>query len=160
MKKKAISLVETAAGEVLHVGPISIRVLEDGSLTDNRLGAVEVSVPAYNAQTPLHVHRMHDETFLVLRGKLRFSTGEGHRDAGVGELMVVPVDAPHTFSNPFDEPAVFFNTFTPAYYVNYFRELSAMLGTGAVTPDKLLTMMARYATEPPCGAVVAVGSLA
>ncbi|HMA92902.1 MAG TPA: cupin domain-containing protein [Polyangiaceae bacterium] len=153
---KKISLVDTATEEILHIGPIAIRVLEDGSRTDNRLGVVEVSVPAHTAQTPLHAHRMHDETFLVLRGKVRFSVGDGHQDAAVGDLMVVPVHAPHTFSNPFDEPAVFLNTFTPAFYVNYFRELAAILGTAAATSDKLLAMMARYATEPCSG--VDVGS--
>ena len=31
---------------------------------------------------------------------------------------------------PFDEPAVFFNSFTPAFYVNYFRELEKLVAGG------------------------------
>ena len=29
-----------------------------------------------------------------------------------------------TFSNPTDQEAKFFNTFTPAFYINYFKLLS------------------------------------
>jgi hypothetical protein len=33
-----------------------VRVLEDGSHTDNRVGAVEIIVPPIKDQTPLHLH--------------------------------------------------------------------------------------------------------
>lgn len=53
---------------------------------------------------------MHDETFLVTKGVVRFhmhgSDGQSMTDAKVGDYVVVPVRAPHTFSNPFDEEAV------------------------------------------------------
>jgi len=61
--------------------------------------------------------------------------------------VVVPIDAPHTFANPFDEPAVFFNSFTPAFYVNYFRELEQLLG-GPPSREQITAVMARYATIP------------
>ena len=64
----------------------------------------------------------HEETFLVLAGRVRFHMIDGkHVDAGVGDLVVAPPRAPHTFSNPFDEEAKFFNTFTPAFYTQYFK---------------------------------------
>ena len=57
---------------------------------------------------------MHDETFLVTRGTVRFTTGKTDIDAKAGVYIVVPPRAVHTISNPFGEEAQFFNTFSPA----------------------------------------------
>jgi oxalate decarboxylase/phosphoglucose isomerase-like protein (cupin superfamily) len=62
---------------------------------------------------------MHDETFLITKGKVRFHTDKGDHDTAAGDYVVVPPKSIHSFSNPFDEPAEFLNTFTPAYYVDY-----------------------------------------
>ena len=62
---------------------------------------------------------MHDETFLVTKGTVRFHVPEAPGlepkvvDAKEGDYVVVPTRAPHTFSNETDEEARFFNTFTP-----------------------------------------------
>ena len=143
-----VNIVSDSAGETFQAGPIQIRVLEDGSRTDNRLGAVMITVPPKVDQIPPHLHRMHDETFLVISGKLRFSAGEDSYDVAAGSYVVVPIGAPHKFTNPFDEPAVFFNSFTPAYYVDYLREISRLETTGQISKEEILKIMARYATEP------------
>lgn len=70
-------------------------------------------------------------------------------DAALGDFLSVPVRAPHTFSNPFDEEAVFFNTYTPAFYINYFKLLGSMIEEGGqMTPERNLKAMANYATLP------------
>ena len=41
------------------------------------------------------------------------------------------------------------NTFTPDLYVQYFRDLRAMIEQGgALTPEATAAVMSRYATEP------------
>ena len=111
----AINLVTAGAGEIIRIGPVEVRVLEDGSRTDNRIGAVEITVPPGIPGPPQHIHRMHDETFLVTGGLVQFTVGNAKYDARTGHYVVVPIGEPHTFSNPSDEPAVFFNSFTPAW---------------------------------------------
>jgi quercetin dioxygenase-like cupin family protein len=143
-----VSIVSGSSGETLKAGPIQIRVLEDGSRTDNRLGAVMITIPPKVDQIPAHLHRMHDETFLVISGKLRFSAGKDSYDVAAGGYVVVPIGASHKFTNPFDEPAEVFNSFTPAYYVNYLREISRLETTGQINKEDILKIMARYATEP------------
>jgi mannose-6-phosphate isomerase-like protein (cupin superfamily) len=142
------NIVTEGVGEIIRLGPIVMRVLEDGSRTDNRFGAFEITVPPRIAGPPRHAHHMHDETFLILSGALRFTVGDEARDPRAGDYVVVPIDAPHTFANPFDEPAVFFNSFTPAYYVNYFRELQRLAAGGPPSPPQIAEVMARYATTP------------
>jgi mannose-6-phosphate isomerase-like protein (cupin superfamily) len=142
------NLTTASAGELLKVGPTRIRVLEDGSRTDNRIGVIASLLPVGVSGPRQHRHLMHDETFLITSGILRFTLGDTHRDANVGDYVVVPVGTPHTFANVSDEPVEFFGTFTPAYYVNYFRELAHLSAEGRSDPEEMLSLMLRYATIP------------
>jgi hypothetical protein len=45
MLMAAVDITAAGTGETIQVGPIRIRVLEDGSRTDNRIGAVEITAP-------------------------------------------------------------------------------------------------------------------
>ena len=91
---------------------------------------------------------MHYETFLITGGILRFTLGDIHWDAKVGDYIIVPVGVPHTFANVSSAPVEFFSTFTPAYYVNYFRELADLSAKGRLNPEENLSAMRRYATVP------------
>lgn len=52
----------------------------------------------------------HDETFYITKGTVRFHAKDGGRiDATVGDVIVVPTNAPHTFENISGEEAAFFN---------------------------------------------------
>jgi quercetin dioxygenase-like cupin family protein len=64
-----VNLAKRDTAEVLRVGPLTIRVLEDGSRTENRVGGVLLEVPAGKSGPPMHWHRFHDELFLVTKGK-------------------------------------------------------------------------------------------
>ena len=93
---------------------------------------------------------MHDETFLVTSGTIRFTTRNKHQDAKSGDYIVVPPLAPHTFANVSDEEATMYNSFTPAFYVNYFRwqRDEAERNGGVFTKEISAEAMARYATIP------------
>ncbi|KAF2455842.1 RmlC-like cupin domain-containing protein [Lineolata rhizophorae] len=144
-----VNFVPASAGEIIDLGAIKVRVMEDGSRTDNRIGAAEIVVPAGTPGPPPHWHEMHDETFLVTGGTLRFHVpGQGDIDAATGDYIVVPTRSPHTFSNPFEVEAKFFNTYTPAFYINYFKLLSILVkeGGGKMTPEVNERAMRGYAT--------------
>lgn len=99
---------------------------------------------------------MHDETFLVTKGTVRFHTTGLKEpqdiDAKVGDYVTVPIRAPHTFSNPFEEEARFFNTLTPAFYVNYFILMATMAEKeGRFTPEINKAAMSAFATIPVKG---------
>ncbi|HUC12966.1 MAG TPA: hypothetical protein VMS00_00805, partial [Acidimicrobiales bacterium] len=66
-----IHVVGPNDGEQSGGGPIRCRIIEDGSHTQHRLGLIEVVVPPGPASPPQHVHREHDEIFIVTQGKLR-----------------------------------------------------------------------------------------
>jgi hypothetical protein len=88
---------------------------------------------------------MHDETFLVTQGTVRFHAP----DNTIVDYVTVPIRAPHTFSNPFDVEAKFFNTFTPAFYIDYFKILAEVSKSDEkMSKEKNLEVMARFATMP------------
>ena len=144
-----VSVVAPDGGEAIQLGPIQMRILEDGRTTGHRLGVGEITIPPGTAGPPQHRHAQHDEGFYVASGTVRFTVGEKSYDAPARSLVMVPPGAPHTFANAGDEPAVLLNTFTPDLYVQYFRDLHDMIAAGQpVTGPALLEVMARYATEP------------
>ncbi|KAI9727603.1 MAG: hypothetical protein M1834_008043 [Cirrosporium novae-zelandiae] len=93
---------------------------------------------------------MHDEISLIAKGTVRFHIPrKPDPEAKMGDYVVVPIRAPHTFSNPGDEEARIFNTFTPAFYINYSKLLSSLAEEGKpVTPEMNREAMKGYATIP------------
>src|ERR1041384_5451181 len=124
-----VSVVGPHDGEVCEFGPARLRVLEDGANTAHRLGIAEVTLAPHSKGPLQHRHAEHDEGFYVVSGTARFTVGEKDYDAPPGTLVMVPPGAPHTFANPGDEPVVLLNTFTPDFYVQYFRDLKAALAS-------------------------------
>ena len=145
----SVRIVEPLEGEQSGGGPIRCRIIEDGSHTDHRLGLIEATVPPGPTGPPQHLHREHDETFVVTEGTLRFTCGADTVDAGTGTCVTVPAGTPHTFSNPFGEPAKFLCAMTPDLYIEYFRDLSALPVNeqGLLNPEDIGKTMAKYATE-------------
>ncbi|CAG8972987.1 hypothetical protein HYALB_00007833 [Hymenoscyphus albidus] len=145
-----INHVKRKQEEVIDLGPVQIYVLEDGKLTDNRLSLIRLTIQGKSKGPPLHWHRMHDEGFYVSKGTVRFHTEKGDVDANAGEFVMVPIKAVHSFSNPFDEPAEFLNTFTPAFYIDYLRMVGANMKSGMMMgAEKQKEIMAQFATFPP-----------
>jgi mannose-6-phosphate isomerase-like protein (cupin superfamily) len=143
-----VSVVGPDGGEQIHLGPVRMRILEDGSSTSHRLGISESVLPPQTPGPPQHRHARHDEGFYIVSGTAVFTVGDTDYEASAGTLVMVPPGAPHSFANPGDEPVVMISTFTPDLYVQYFRDMSAMFQNGTMTPLTQLEVMRRYATEP------------
>jgi len=63
-----VKLYRKEETETLRIGPMTIRVYEDGSLTENRVSGVLLEVPAGKSGPPMHWHRFHDELFFMTKG--------------------------------------------------------------------------------------------
>lgn len=145
----SVHLATPDTAEVIDFGWETIRVLEDGSHTGRRLGLVECSLAPGSPGPPQHIHREHDETFFVLSGAVRFTSGSDYLDVPAGDLVTAPIGTPHTFSNPDpNQPAIILCTITPERYVNFFRELGALpRDSEGSYPSAIADVMSRYATE-------------
>ncbi|WP_336605991.1 cupin domain-containing protein [Streptomyces sp. BA2] len=145
----SVSVVGPDDGETIVLGTTRLRALDDGSNTGHRIGLAESVLAPHTPGPPQHRHAQHDEGFYVVSGTVRFTVGETNHDATAGTLVMVPPGAPHTFTNTTGQPAVMVSTFTPDLYVQYFRDLRAMIADGqALPPEATAQVMSRYATEP------------
>ena len=143
-----MSIVGPDGGESIQLGPTRMRILEDGSTTNHRLGIGEITLAPHTDGPPQHRHARHDEGFYVVSGLARFTVGTESYDAPAGTLVMLPPGAPHTFANPTDGTTVLLNTFTPDLYVQYFRDLRQMIADGHdLDETALIDAMRRYATE-------------
>ncbi len=148
----SISISGPLDGEPVDLGTTKMRIIHDGNTTGGRLGITVATLAPHTDGPPQHLHRRHDEGFYVISGTVRFTSGNDTHDAPAGSLVVVPPQVPHTFANPGDEPMVLLSTFTPSFYIQYFRDLAEMIATGRpVTPESAGEIMARYSTEPVAG---------
>jgi quercetin dioxygenase-like cupin family protein len=137
--------------ETFQAAGCTFRVLDGGEATGSRIGVVQCDlVPGWGGP-PQHVHREHDETFFVVSGAVRFTSGGDAVVAEAGRLVTAPIGAPHTFANADESaPAVVLCTVAPERYLDYFRELVTLSSgaDGPLNPQDVLALMARYATEP------------
>ncbi len=146
-----VRLTAPGSGESFQAGPVGFRVLEDGTAVNGRIGVVECSLAPGWPGPPQHIHRAHDETFYVVTGTVRFTSGTDTLLAPAGSLVTAPIGEPHTFANADDdEPALLLCTVTPEKYIGYFRELAGLRpgSDGVLDPAQVLAVMQRYATDP------------
>ncbi len=145
-----LSIVGPTDGEVIPLGSIQMRILEDGHTTNHRLGIGEITLAPHTEGPLQHRHAQHDEGFYVVAGTARFTVGDTTYEAPSGTLVMVPPGVPHTFANPSDQPVIILNTFTPDLYVQYFRDLRDLSAKNGqpLTPEASAQVMRRYATSP------------
>ncbi len=62
---------------------------------------------------PLHLHRLDDEAWVVLEGRLGFRVGDEERVIAAGDSLLVPRGTPHSYWNPGTEPARYLLVMTP-----------------------------------------------
>src|SRR2546428_8077213 len=113
----SIYVVGPNDGEQSGGGPIRVRIIEDGSHTGHRLGLIEATVPPGPAMPPQHVHRDHDEVFIVTEGKLRFTAGAENVDVEAGSCVIMPAAPPPPLSNPLHAPARVLRALTPPPHI-------------------------------------------
>ncbi len=137
--------------ETLSIPGNTFTIIEDGEATAGRIGVVECELKPGWLGPPQHTHKQHDETFYVLEGTVRFTTGERSFVLSAGESTTIPLGTPHTFGNASDDDrARLLGTVSPARYIKYFRELSSIptSAEGRLDPATVRDLMDDYDTEP------------
>ena len=61
-----VAIIGPEGGDAIQLGPILMRILEDGSTTGHRLGVGEITLPPHTDGPPQHRHARHDEGFYVV----------------------------------------------------------------------------------------------
>lgn len=124
-----------------------------GADTLGRLTVLEGRMAPQLPGPPAHVHDDHDETFVVLEGRMRFRVGERFYTAVPGETVFASRGIAHGFGNPFDEPARYVVILTPSGYEDYFSKVAEHVARTGAVPDahQMQELLAQHQTvlAPP-----------
>ena len=120
--------------------------------TDGQLSIIEVTVPEGYA-TPSHLHRIEDETFVVLDGELTFTIGDRTVSATAGDVLFGPRNIPHHFRVD-RGPARLLYALTPGGFEGFVRETGERATSRTLPPpdvlpdfDRVGRIAARYGNE-------------
>jgi len=123
--------------------PFVGRLQASGAITGGALEVIEYTGPA---APPPHVHKDHDEVFIVLNGTFRFIVGDADTDAPHGSVILVPRGSSHGFTMGPGSSALLL--VVPSGLEDYFRELGAGLAEGRTGEEIRASLAGRYDAYP------------
>ncbi len=141
-------------GEIIQIGQVGIRFLQEASDTNGSLAMFEFTVPV-GGKVPLpHYHKHYDETVYGVEGVLTFTVEGKAMEIGPGQSCFVPRGAVHGFKNLGQTNVIALAIITPGLLgPDFFREMAAVLNAGGPPDlDKLKTVLSKHglvASLPP-----------
>jgi quercetin dioxygenase-like cupin family protein len=133
----------TAPEELMFLGS-RVRILTDGEATDGRMALLDMIDVPPGHMPPLHVHRTHDEGFLLLDGELTLFLPDGERvELAQGDFFLAPRGVPHTYKVGV-APARWLVTSSPAGFERFVADVAAL---PAPDPDRLTAVAAEHDIE-------------
>lgn len=141
MPKLSPFLLDNAGGEVLNVVGDYVRILADGTCTNNQCVVFE-EIAQPGGGPPLHTHDLEDEFFFVIEGTVKFSVDGKESIVGPGGFVCATRGSIHTFKNIGATPSRMIISCTPAGLEIPFRE-AARLPESELTPERLTEIFGR-----------------
>jgi mannose-6-phosphate isomerase-like protein (cupin superfamily) len=135
------------------LGSIGVRFMVGGAEAGGQFSLVEHPMSPRALAAPLHIHTREDEYSFVLEGRMGALLGDDVVEAGPGDLVFKPRNQWHTFWNAGDRPCRILEIIAPAGFEEYFRELSALGGSGRAAPAELAALGERYGLAVDPGSV-------
>jgi quercetin dioxygenase-like cupin family protein len=135
--------------EKITIGGLELEFLHSKEDTAGSLDLFKMTVQA-NAKVPApHYHESWDEAVYGLSGALTFRIGGQDVAIGPGQSAFIRRGVVHAFRNETQQSASCLSVLTPGLGPAYFRELAALMSTGAPPePAKIKEIMQRYGLVP------------
>jgi len=118
-------------------------------------GLVErLARPGYSQ--PPHIHRLEDETLLLLEGEMSGFCGDQHWTATGGSFVFMPRGVVHSFKIEGDQPARLLMIFSPAGFEHFYEELGEPAPELVLPPEqqrspltdaRMIALSAKYRIE-------------
>lgn len=138
------------AGEgAIGFGPGGDRYVTKLTSADTRgsFNLTEIVIPP-NSGPPLHKHTQEDELFILLEGSLAFWLDGRSIVASVGDVVLAPRNAPHTFKNCSSNQARAMVLIAPPVSEQFFRGFTEPRTDGnRATDAEIIERMMRLAPQ-------------
>jgi quercetin dioxygenase-like cupin family protein len=139
--------------ETVRFKDLELRFLQSRDDTDGSLDVFEMTVEP-NARVPVpHYHKSWDETVYGLTGATTWRVDGHDIKVGPGQTVFIKRGVVHGFRNDAQEPATCLCILSPGVLgPAYFREMAALLASGAPDLAKMKETMLRHGLVPAPGA--------
>ena len=148
-----VVLNETHMPEIIDIGALRLKFLQTRDDTGGAIDLFEMTLQP-NAHMPVpHYHESWDETIYGLDGVSTWRIDGKDIDLAPGETVFIKRGVVHGFANRSGSPATCLCLLSPgALGTHYFKEMAALLGSGAPDLAKMKETMLRYGLVPVPGA--------
>jgi quercetin dioxygenase-like cupin family protein len=135
--------------EIIDIGSLQLKFLQNKQETGGSLDVFEMTLQP-NARMPIpHYHDRWDETVYGLTGTSCWRIDDKDVDVAPGDTVFIQRGVVHGFTNRTSVPASCLCILSPGVLgPQYFREMAALLSTGAPDPAKMKETMLRYGLIP------------
>jgi quercetin dioxygenase-like cupin family protein len=135
--------------EIINLGSLQLKFLQSKEDTAGGLDVFEMTLQP-NARMPIpHYHDGWDETIYGLTGTSCWRIDGNDIDLAPGETVFIKRGVVHGFTNRSGEPATCLCILAPGVLgPQYFRDMAALLSSGAPDPVKMKETMLRYGLIP------------
>jgi quercetin dioxygenase-like cupin family protein len=135
--------------ELINMGALQLKFLCSKDDTSGSLDMFEMTVQPNGRMPVPHYHESWDETIYGLTGTITWRIDGKDVHVSPGESVFIRRGVVHGFTNGTAEPASCLCTLTPGVLgPSYFKEIAAVLASGAPDPAKMKEIMLRYGLIP------------
>lgn len=135
--------------EIIEFGSFRLRFLREGRDTGGSLDLFELALQPEGRMPLPHYHEAWEETVYGLTGTVTYTVEGVPHPIGPGESLFIPRGKVHGFENRSGAVATCLCILTPGVLgAGYFRELAALLASGAPDPAKARDIMLRHGLVP------------
>jgi quercetin dioxygenase-like cupin family protein len=140
---------QNTVADIINLGALRLKFLQSKDDTAGSLDMFEMTLLP-NARMPIpHYHESWDETIYGLTGTTTWRVDSRDIDVAPGETVFIKRGVVHGFTNRTLGPATCLCTLSPGVIgPQYFRDIAALLVTGAPDPEKMKQTMLRYGLIP------------
>ena len=135
--------------ETITIGGLTLEFLHSKDDTEGSLDAFRMTVQPGGRMPVPQFHESWDETVYGLDGTLTFTLDGQETTLPPGASLFIRRGTVHGFSNPSGAPATCLSILPPGVLgPSYFRELAALVATGAPDPARVKEIMLRHRLIP------------
>lgn len=124
----------------------SYRTLLSDAETGGGMSIVDSTSPP-GSGPPRHVHKVEDETFVILTGQVKFWMEGEESERGAGETMFIPRGKAHTFRVSDDGPSRHLLILSPGGFEGFFAEMILQQYRIPEDMDRVVEIAARFNLE-------------